>query len=101
MPFLGDQRGRTIVHFTYDLRLCAQSFGQLIKKMFMSSMQTSPWDAGLCGDFDVDNDDDGVECFGVLVGRDREGFGGISKLSKLPSNISITLLVDGLSDGMV
>lgn len=29
----------------------------------------------------------------------RRGFGGMFKASKLPSNISITLLMDGLSDG--
>ncbi|KAI9160330.1 hypothetical protein LWI28_007145 [Acer negundo] len=56
-----------------------------------SSMQTSHWDAV------VDVDDDGVLVENDLVGRDRKGFGGISKLSKLPpSNISTTLFIDGM-----
>jgi hypothetical protein len=36
-----------------------------------------------------------------LVGEERIGFGGISKEFLLPSNISITLLIVGLSFGNV
>jgi hypothetical protein len=36
-----------------------------------------------------------------LVGEERRGFGGISNEFTLPSNISITLLIVGLSFGNV
>ena len=38
---------------------------------------------------------------GDLGGDDKKGFGGICNASRFPSNISITLLMDGLSDGFV
>lgn len=45
--------------------------------------------------------DVGEDCLANLVGEDREGFGGICKFSMQPSNISTTLVIDGLSDGWV
>lgn len=57
------------------------------------SMQDSSCDAS-----SFDND------FGelsVFVGKNRVGFGGICEFSRLTSNVSTTLVIDGLSDGLV
>ncbi|KAM7467532.1 hypothetical protein LguiB_015094 [Lonicera macranthoides] len=42
-----------------------------------------------------------TECAGDTGGEERTGSGGIFKDSKLPSNISTTLLIDGLIDGLL
>lgn len=45
--------------------------------------------------------DDTAEESESIIGENKTGFGGICKDCRLPSNISITLVIDGLSDGLV